>query len=82
MVDNGLFADEQHGFVPTSSCSTQLLVALESWCEILDNGGLVDVIYTDFAKAYDTGIVSNDWQSSWGVWNNRKSVKLAKIISP
>ena len=29
MVDNGLFADEQHGFVPMRSCSTQLLVALE-----------------------------------------------------
>ena len=37
-----------------TSCSTQLLVALVSWCEISDNGGLVDVIYTDFAKAFDT----------------------------
>ena len=54
MVNNGLFADKQHGFVPMRSCSTQLLVALESWCDILDNGGLVDVIYTDFAKAFDT----------------------------
>ena len=53
-ANNGLFVDEQHGFVPMRSCSTQLLLALESWCDILDNGGLVDVIYTDFAKAFDT----------------------------
>ena len=53
MVSNCLFADEEHGFVPMRTCSTQLLVALESWCDILDNGGLVDVIYTDFAKAFD-----------------------------
>ena len=57
MVDSGLLAAEQHRFVPMM----QLLVALESWCEIFekekyifDNGGLVDVIYPDFAKAFDT----------------------------
>ena len=54
MMENQLFCDTQHGFVPGRSCMTQLLVTLELWSEILDVGDPIDVIYLDFRKAFDT----------------------------
>jgi len=32
---------------------TQLLTILDEWTEALESGGRVDVIYTDFVKAFD-----------------------------
>ena len=49
-MTNHLFADEQHGFLPTRSCITQPLVAIEKWTETLDQGLPVDVIYLDFKR--------------------------------
>ena len=54
MTKNGLFVDEQHGFVPRRNCMTNLLTALEEWTKIIDEGGSLDLIYTDFAKAFDS----------------------------
>ena len=47
MLNANLFADEQHGFVPNRDYMTNLLLALEDWSDI-------DIIYTDFAKAFDS----------------------------
>ena len=33
---------------------TQLLVVIELWTEMLDSSDLVDAIYIDFSKAFDT----------------------------
>ena len=52
MSSNNLFADEQHGFVPKRECMTNLLLAMEEWTEAIEFGYEVDVIYTDFAKAF------------------------------
>ena len=54
MVNNGSFADEQHGFYLYEDILNTTFVSLECWCDILDNSGLVDIIYIDFAKAFDT----------------------------
>ena len=54
MTDNAMFSKAQHGFRPGRSCITQLLEVIESWTRILDAGGVVDAIYFDFAKAFDT----------------------------
>ena len=54
MMENALFVDAQHGFVPGRSCMTQLLVVLEIWTEMLDDGDPVDAIYLDFRKAFDS----------------------------
>jgi len=54
MIDNGLLSDYQHGFVHGRSCTTQLLRVIDKWTEILDQGGAVDAVYLDFAKAFDT----------------------------
>ncbi len=50
---NELLTTCQHGFVEGRSCTTQLLECLDIWTSILDNGGQVDVLYLDFAKAFD-----------------------------
>jgi hypothetical protein len=54
MMANGLFSDDQHGFVPGRSCMTQLLVVMEEWSQLLNQGLPVDAIYLDFWKAFDT----------------------------
>ena len=54
LQENDLICKEQHGFTPGRSCTTQLLDTLDCWTEILDQGGCVDAVYTDFQKAFDT----------------------------
>ncbi len=44
----------QHGFIKKSSCATQFLEVLDYWTSILDDGYAFDVIYLDFAKAFDS----------------------------
>jgi Reverse transcriptase (RNA-dependent DNA polymerase) len=51
---NGLINKSQHGFMAGRSCTTNLLVFLEKVTAELDRGEPVDVIYLDFAKAFDT----------------------------
>ena len=53
MESNNLFVEEQHGFIAGKSCTTQLLEFMEEITEALDRGDDVDVIYLDFAKAFD-----------------------------
>lgn len=49
-----LLADAQHGFRPGRSCATQLLLAMEEWTSMIENGEPVDVLYLDLAKAFNT----------------------------
>ena len=53
LIKNNLLSDNQHGFLPNRSTTTQLLQSLNDWTENLDNGETIDVIYTDLAKAFD-----------------------------
>ena len=53
MESNNLFAKRQHGFRAGRSCTTQLLEFMEEVTEAIDRGEEVDVIYLDFAKAFD-----------------------------
>ena len=50
---NRLIRDTQHGFRPGKSCTTNLLEFLEELTEAADKGISTDVIYLDFAKAFD-----------------------------
>ena len=54
MVKNNLFNSNQYGFSPRRNCKTQLLEVIESWYETIEKKGYIDVIYTDFAKAFDS----------------------------
>ena len=50
---HNLFSNRQFGFIGERSTALQLLVVLEHWTSILDEGGAIDAIYTAFMKAFD-----------------------------
>jgi Reverse transcriptase (RNA-dependent DNA polymerase)/Endonuclease-reverse transcriptase len=51
---NRLIRSTQHGFMRGRSCATNLLAFLDKMTATLDSGEAADVIYLDFAKAFDT----------------------------
>ena len=53
MNDNNLFNESQHGFRSGRSCLSQLLEQFDLILDILEDNGNADVIYLDFAKAFD-----------------------------
>jgi len=54
LKDNKLLSTKQFGFLKGRSTTLQLLKILDDWTEILESGDLIDVVYTDFQKAFDT----------------------------
>ena len=84
MRKNNLFSKNQYGFISGRSVELQLLYVLEKWTEAIDNGHVVDCIYTDFMKAFDTvphrrlvekmkayGIEEQIWNWTTAFLNNR-----------
>ena len=53
MSQNNLFNSNQHGFRAGRSCLSQLLEQFDMILDILDTGANADVVYLDFAKAFD-----------------------------
>ena len=51
--ENNLFNENQHGFRSGRSCLSQLLEHYEDILNTLEKGQNYDVVYTDFAKAFD-----------------------------
>ncbi len=49
-----LLTTRQHGFLPRRSTVTNLLSAEETVTRWLDEGDTVDIVYLDFAKAFDS----------------------------
>ncbi len=49
-----LLTTKQHGFLPRRSTLTNLLSAEETATRWLDEGDTVDIVYLDFAKAFDS----------------------------
>ena len=56
-IVNNLFSSKQYGFIKGRSTVSQLLIILDDWTEMLEYGGQIDVIYTDFEKASDRFII-------------------------
>ena len=50
----GMINDAQHGFLHGRSCVTQLLTTLHRIGQLLDDNIQTDVIFLDFAKAFDS----------------------------
>ncbi len=50
---NQLILPSQHGFMPGRSCATNLLEFFETVTEAVDEGSPFDIIFLDFAKAFD-----------------------------
>jgi ribonucleases P/MRP protein subunit RPP40 len=53
LIQNNLVSNKQYGFFKGRSTVTQLIKILDKWTDYLENGGQVDVIYTDLEKAFD-----------------------------
>ena len=51
---NSILTCAQFGFMPKKSTELQLLHCLNSWTESFDKNIPVDVVYLDFAKAFDS----------------------------
>lgn len=48
------FSNSQFGFLKKRSTVTQLISSFESWYKSLSNNQIVDIIFIDFKKAFDT----------------------------
>ena len=53
LEENMLMNPSQHGFMPGKSCATNLLEFLEVVTRSIDEGKNMDIIFLDFAKAFD-----------------------------
>ena len=53
LTKNNLISPQQHGFVKGRSCQTNMMLCLERWTQMLDDGKSVDVAYFDYSKAFD-----------------------------
>ena len=54
LKENSLLCDQQHGFASGKSTVTNLLEALDIWTEALSHNLPVDIVFLDYAKAFDT----------------------------
>ena len=54
LTKNKCISCHQHGFQEKCSCVSQLLECLQDWTLNLDDSIQTDIIYLDFAKAFDT----------------------------
>jgi len=53
LLDNSLLSNRQYGFIKGRSTMLQLLHMMDKWTEFLEYGGQIDVMYSDFQKAFD-----------------------------
>lgn len=54
LVDNTLLSPKQFGFISGRSTTTQLLYFIDKCIDSISAGNVVDTIYFDFAKAFDS----------------------------
>ena len=53
LLQEDLIRSSQHGFMALKSCQTNLIEYLDTLTRLVDEGHNVDVVYLDFAKAFD-----------------------------
>ncbi len=51
---NNLISENQHGFQEKHSTCTQLLECMNDWTLAMDKKYLVDCIYIDYSRAFDS----------------------------
>ena len=54
LLKNRLLSNKQYGFINGRSTTIQLLYCLDQCVAKIAEGGVIDTIYLDFAKAFDT----------------------------
>ncbi len=95
LTNNNLIGPSQHGYMKGRSCATNLLQFLERATTAVDRGEAFDIIYLDFAKAFDKvphkrlmrklrahGVTGHllEWVKSW-LANHRQRVVLNRKFS-
>jgi len=53
LLHNDLLSGKQYGFIKNRSTSLQLLQRMDKWAEYLEHRGQIDVMCSDFEKAFD-----------------------------
>ena len=53
LEEHGILSDMQHGFRRARSCETQLVTFIQELVDTVADGGQIDVVIMDFAKAFD-----------------------------
>ena len=79
LAANKLVRLSQHGFLSGRSTTTNLLVYLETLTKLLDEGHEVDVLYLDFAKAFDKVPHKRLLQKCKGVGLDGKLLEWIKV---
>ena len=75
LVENYLKCKEQHGFMPFKSCVTNLMVSLDIISRALNEDHFVDVVFTDFSKAFDR--VNHNLMAKLGAYGfDKKYIRL------
>ena len=54
LIENNLLSKRQYGFISGRSTTTQLLYFIDKCIDVLAEGNVIDTIYFDFAKAFDS----------------------------
>ena len=72
---NRLINNSQHGFTKGRSCLTNLLDFFEEVYDNIDRNNSVDLVYLDFAKAFDK-VPHKRLEKTASMWNTRKSTKM------
>ena len=54
LLANGSISPHQHGFLAKHSTCTQLLETVNDWSLAVRNRHVIDVVYFDFCKAFDS----------------------------
>ena len=65
LAKNKLLNNSQHGFMKNRSCTTNLIEFLEKATTVVDEGGGFDIIYLDFAKAFDKVPIQRLMKKVW-----------------
>ena len=95
LEDSNLISQSQHGFVKNRACVTNLLECEDIVGDCLKRGNTMDVLYTDFSKAFDKvshtklliklkGYGLGDRLLKWikaFLWNRRQKVVLGEVES-
>ncbi|GBM91347.1 hypothetical protein AVEN_6999-1 [Araneus ventricosus] len=69
-----LISTSQHGFIPKRSTTTNLFCLTDKIINSFESGSQLDVIYTDFSKAFDSmdfGVLLKKLQAFKGCWQKK-----------
>lgn len=68
VTTNNLLSPRQHGFVNRRSCCTNLLMCQDIASKALHEGNPIDILYTDFSKAFDKVNQKKPIDKTKGLW--------------